>query len=98
MTKVYFSPSAERDLKKLPDETGKVFRRTHLLRFLENARVGKPLHGPLRGYFSYEFWAEGVLYRIAYEIIKGDVVILMIDTRDNFYKKFLRRARRWGFA
>lgn len=93
MAKVFFSPPAERDFRRLPRDVREIFQQKHLQRFSENARVGKLLHGPLRGHFSYEFWVGGVSYRIAYEIIKGDVVVLMIDTRDNFYKKFLRRTR-----
>ena len=92
MTTVFFSPAAERDLKCLSGNTYEELRKIHIPRLAENSRSGKPLHGPLRGYFSYDFWSEAISYRIAYEIIKNDVVILMIDTRDNFYKKFSRRV------
>ena len=92
MADAYFSKHAERDLKHLPPTAYNALRNTHLPALAKNPRAGKMLHGPLRGYFSFDFWSGGVSYRIAYEIIKGDVVILIIDTRDNFYKKFSRRV------
>ena len=91
MATVYFSNRAERDLKHLPLAASRALRDTHLLVLEKNPRAGKMLHGPLRGYFSYDFWSSGVSYRIAYEVIRGDVIILMLDARDNFYKKFTRR-------
>jgi len=90
VTIVYFSKPAERDLKSLSRPATEKFQAE--LKHLEaNPRVGKILHGPLRGYFSYDFWSGGVSYRAAYEIVKGSVIILMVDARDNFYKKFSRR-------
>ena len=93
MTAVLFPNPAEHDLKRLPTQAQESLRKEHIPCLAKNPRAGKPLHGPLRGYFSYEFWESGVAYRIAYEIVKGDVVVLMIDTRDNFYKKFIRRIK-----
>jgi len=92
MGKVFFSRSAERDLKRLPKLALHELQTKHILRLELNPRAGKMLHGPLRGYFAYEFWSDTVSYRIAYEISSGDVIILMIDSRDNFYKKFSRRT------
>ncbi len=93
MAKVLFPKPAERDVKRLPDAAREMLRSAHIQRLAENPRAGKPLHGPLRGYFSYEFWTEGVSYRMTYEIVTGDVVVLMIDTRDNYYKKVTKRIR-----
>ena len=93
MTRVFFSNSAEHDLKRLPGNAKELLREEHIPKLAANLRIGKSLHGPLRGYFSYEFWASGVSYRIAYEVIKGDVVILLVDKGDNFYNKFLKRVR-----
>lgn len=92
MTRVYFSRPAEKDIKHLPETVQKYVREEQVKLLKSGLFVGKPLHGPLRGYFSFDFYVSGVSYRIAYEIIKGDVVILMIDTRDNFYQKFSRRV------
>ncbi|OGD33501.1 hypothetical protein A3C78_00750 [Candidatus Azambacteria bacterium RIFCSPHIGHO2_02_FULL_45_18] len=93
MAKVYFTKPAEKDLKHLSLSARESLRDEHVPLLAENPHVGKLLHGPLRGYFSYDFHVEGIAYRIAYEINKGDVIILMINTRENFYKKFTRRVR-----
>lgn len=93
MAAVFFTQAAERDVKRLPQKTQEILRTEHIPELAANPRAGKQLHGPLRGYFSYEFFSEGVPYRIAYELMRGDVVILMISLRDNFYRKFTRRAR-----
>jgi mRNA-degrading endonuclease RelE of RelBE toxin-antitoxin system len=93
MALVFFSKPAERDLKHLPIRVQEVIRLEHIPRLSKNSEAGKFLHGPLRGYFSYDFHSGGVSYRIAYEYTKNkDVIILMIDARDNFYKKFTRRV------
>ena len=86
-----FSRPAEHDLKYLPQRTLDVLRREHIPRLSANPRIGKQLHGPLRGLFAYDFHTEGISYRIAYELMRGEVIIVMIDTRDNFYKKLSRR-------
>jgi len=91
MTAIFFSKPAERDVKHLPVHAQEALRMEHLPQLVKNSRSGKSLHGPLRAYFSYDFRSGGVSYRVAYELMDGDVVILMIDSRDNFYKKFTRR-------
>ena len=93
MATVYFSGPAEQDLKRLPPSAQSELRLKCVPLLSKNPRAGKMLRGPLRGYFSFEFWSRGVSYRIAYELFEGGVIILMIDTRDNFYKKFSHRAR-----
>ncbi|MBI2639923.1 MAG: type II toxin-antitoxin system RelE/ParE family toxin [Candidatus Sungbacteria bacterium] len=92
MAIVYFSKPAERDLKFLLRPAAEKFQE-ELKRLKANPRAGKMLHGPLRGYFSYDFWAGAVSYRAAYEIVRSNVIILMVGARDNFYKKFSRRIR-----
>ena len=92
MYTVFFSPASERDVKKLPTVAQAALRDEHIGVLSADPRSGKMLHGPLRGYFSYDFRSVGVSYRIAYELMSGGLVILMIDTRDNFYKKFSRRV------
>lgn len=93
MASVYFSRHAERDLKRIPVGAFVALRKEHVPCLAANPRTGKALHGPLRGYFSYEFGSEGVSYRMAYGLVRGDVVILMVAPRDNFYKQFSRRIR-----
>ena len=92
MYTVFFSPASERDVKKLPAAVQLELRDEHIPILAANPRAGKMLHGPLRGYFSYDFRSAGVSYRVAYELMSGGLVVLMIDTRGNFYKKFSRRV------
>ena len=89
---IFFSPASERDVKRLPRVAREELRTEHIPVLSADNRSGKMLHGPLRGYFSYDFRSAGVSYRIAYELTGRDLIVLMIDTRDNFYKKFSRRV------
>jgi len=93
MAVVYFLSAAERDQKHLPREVQDSLQKDQIPQLISNPQIGKSLHGPLRDCFSYEFSSVGTSYRIAYELIKGDVVILMIDKRENFYKKLTRRIK-----
>jgi mRNA-degrading endonuclease RelE of RelBE toxin-antitoxin system len=92
MAKLLFHPAAERDFEALP-RIAKEKVKNCLRELAANPLAGKPLHGPLRGFFVYRFNAGGVSYRIAYEVVKHNVIILMIGTRDNFYKIFSHRTR-----
>ncbi len=91
MATVRFSHPAEGDLRHLPRMAAAALETEYIPRLAANPRAGKPLHGPLRGLFAYDFHSEGVSYRMAYEFMRGEAVIIMVDTRDNFYKKLLRR-------
>jgi len=93
MAAVYFSNAAERDLKRMPREVQDSLRKNQIPQLISDPRIGKPLHGPLRDCLSYDFHVEGISYRIAYEIIKNNVIVLMIGARENFYKKLSRRIR-----
>jgi len=93
MAAVYFLSAAERDLKRLSREVQDSLQKDRIPRLVSNSQIGKPLHGPLRGCFSYDFYVEGISYRVAYEITKDNVIILMIGARENFYKKLSRRIR-----
>ena len=91
MATVRFSRPAESDLRHLPQIAAAALETECAPRLADSPRTGKPLHGPLRGLFSYDFHSKGVSYRIAYEIVSGEVIIIMVGARDNFYKKLLRR-------
>ena len=92
MAKIFFYPAALKDFRQLPDTTLKEAKKC-LNQLSGDLYVGKTLHGPLRGFFVYKFNASGTAYRIAYEIIDDNAAIIMIASRDNFYKKFSRRAK-----
>ena len=93
MAVVYFLSAAERDQKHLPREVQDSLQKDQIPQLISNPQIGKSLHGPLRDCFSYDFHVEGISYRIAYEITKNSVIVLMIGARENFYKKLSRRIR-----
>ena len=92
MPRTFFSPAAEKDFGKLSGAAEKEVKK-RLTELANDPHSGKLLHGPLRGFFVLRFHAGGVAYRIVYEIVGADVLVLMIGSRDNFYKKLNRRVR-----
>lgn len=92
MAKVFFSPAAEKDLKHFSRQAQEEVKNCLAL-LGSDPLSGKPLHGPLRGFFVYRFTVDGASYRIAYEVVDRNVIVLMVGNRDNFYKKFGRRAQ-----
>ena len=92
MAKTFFSPTAEKDFRRLPPSAKNALQNC-IAGLNSNPYAGKPLHGPLRGFFVCRFNAGGASYRAAYEVIDSNVIILMIGNRDDFYKKFNRRAK-----
>ena len=50
-------------------------------------KLGKVLSGRLKPVRSHKFTYTGVHYRIAYQI-KGHVIVILIASRENFYRDF----------
>lgn len=92
MANVFFYPAALKDFKQLSGAASKEAGNC-LKQLSGDIYAGKPLRGPLRGFFVYKFNTGGTAYRIAYEIVRDRAAIIMIASRDNFYKKFSRRAK-----
>ena len=67
----------------------------HYTRILNEPHSGEQLGGPLRPYRSDHFRHEGAEYRIAYEILEEEelVVIYHVGTRAHFYEELGRRLR-----
>ena len=67
---------------------------THLPLLAENPHIGERLKGEYR-YHRYKFTQRGVSYRIVYDIKSAELVIILIliGTRENFYKELKRRVR-----
>lgn len=80
---VIFSPSARKQLNKLPLKQGlKVTRKLSVLE--NNSFSGKVLTGDLKGFFSLRAWP----YRIVYRIYKDRKIILItaVEHRQGVYK------------
>lgn len=84
MKQVILRPKAIRFIKKA-DTPLKEKIKTELRALaktpLQNPKLSPPL-APLR---SHHFKHQGTDYRMAY-LIEGDVIVVLIGTRENFYK------------
>ncbi len=89
-----FHPKVDKDLSKLDKPVRLQIRDRHIPAILENPYVaGSPLSGELAGLRSYHFTANRVDYRIIYDVLDDKLLVLflMVGTRENFYKRLLRR-------
>jgi len=87
------SPAAWRDLKKLTAKIREEVLFIHLPKIQkEPFKVGKPLHGALKGERSYHF-GHNPEYRIIYFIEDKVVIATIIGTRENIYKQARRRLK-----
>jgi addiction module RelE/StbE family toxin len=85
--------SVRKDLKRPEKELQEEIRRKHFLKIKGNPFQAYPLGGEFRGLRSYHFSYRGTDYRIVYEILKKEkiVLILMIGKREGFYSALRRR-------
>lgn len=85
------SPAARRDLKKLPARIQKAIVFEHLPKIREGPYGrGLPLVGTLKGARAYHFGRHPE-YRIIYFIEKKAIVVTIIGTREEIYKRAKRR-------
>ena len=88
------SPAAKRDLKRLPLNIHEEILFKHLPMIKEKPfKVGKTLHGALKGERSYHF-GHNPEYRIIYFIEDKVVIVTIIGTRENIYKQARRRSKK----
>jgi len=82
--RVIIPKSAQKDLNKIQSKfKSRIYTALGVL--ATNSFIGKRLEGKYRGQWSYRVWP----YRIIYQIIKKDLVILIIHIghRQGVYKK-----------
>ena len=89
------SRAVQRDLKRLPRALQEEIRTTHFPKLKEDPFQGYALRGDLHGLRSYHLTHRGTAYRIVYEILTEQriVLILMIGKREGFYPALRRRVR-----
>ena len=86
------APAAKRDLKKMPLHIQNQIVFQHLPEIERDPLgVGKPLFGVLKGELSYHFGRKPE-YRIIYFTENDLVVVTIIGSRENIYKRARRRA------
>jgi mRNA-degrading endonuclease RelE of RelBE toxin-antitoxin system len=90
MNRVIFYPRAEKFLKKLKEKPLKLKFKQAIEKIRENPYIGTAKKGDLSGVFGYDVFYNKTNYEIAYTIDSDGeivVVIIMIDTRENFYEE-----------
>ena len=86
------APAAKRDLKKLPNRIQNQVVFEHLPEIQHDPFVArKPLFGALKGELSYHFGRKPE-YRIIYFIENDLIVVTIIGSRENIYKRARRRT------
>jgi len=88
-----FHPKIKNDLKKIDKQVIKKIKEIHIQNIAKNPYKYSRLKGNLSNYFSYHFKEKGVDYRIAYEVMEDEKIIiyLIIAKRENFYKNLIKR-------
>ncbi|MCD4786222.1 MAG: type II toxin-antitoxin system RelE/ParE family toxin [Candidatus Eremiobacteraeota bacterium] len=83
------------DLKKIDREAARNLIDVHINKVKTNPYSGKPLKKGLKLFNSYNLKFKNVEYRIAYKIFpeKKVVLVYMVGSRENFYRKLQRRIR-----
>ncbi len=86
--------AVQRDLKRLPPALREEIQSTHFPKLKENPFQGYALRGDLRGLRSYHLTYRGTAYRIVYEVLTEQrvVLILMVGKREGFYPALRRRV------
>jgi mRNA-degrading endonuclease RelE of RelBE toxin-antitoxin system len=91
MYRIYITPSARKEAKKLPKHVREAAVQT--TRVLENdPYAGERLTGSLHMLYSLHFSNGGSQYRIAYSVDqeRSLVMVHLIHARENFYEKLKR--------
>ena len=84
---IVFLRQAHRFIKKA-DKPLKERLREEVLKIGENPKIGEFLTGKLKNLRSHHFHFVKTQYRIAYRV-KGNLIIVAIGTRENFYKDLI---------
>ena len=89
--------SVKKDVKKLDKPVQKELRDKHFPKIKEDPFEAEPLRGDLRGLWAYHFSNGSVQYRVVYEILRDErvVMLVMVGSRGDFYEALRRRLRLW---
>lgn len=90
MYEIRFLPRAEKVLKKIKDRKLKQKIKEAIQQIAENPFIGQAKKGDLSGIYGYDVFYNKTNYEISYkiyEINKKIVIIILIGTRENFYKE-----------
>ncbi len=83
---VRLKPSAAKQLQKLPEDI-KLNIQSALEGLKENPLQGKPLQGPLHGFYSLRVWPYRIIYEIVHKTIT--VTVVAIGQRKDVYDRLV---------
>jgi len=87
--KPIFHKRFQKFIKKITETELKTKIKTEVDKIIQSPEQGKNLEHPFRKYKiqSHKFTFKGIDYRIAYTQNSQHLIFLVIDSRENFYKK-----------
>lgn len=86
MYTIFIKKRAEKFISKA-EKNLKILLKSYLENFSENPFIGEELKKDKKGIYSFHFKYNRTDYRIAYLIERNEIHILLIGTRENFYKE-----------
>ena len=98
MTRILLSKSSQKFIKKLKDKNLKNKIKDGLDKIRTDYTVGEKKTGDLKGFWSLDVFYNKTNYEICYEVREEDgliVIVVMIGTRENFYKELKRYIDNW---
>lgn len=100
MTKLLLSKSSQKFIKKLKDKNLKNKIKEGLDKIIDDYNVGQRKIGDLKNFWSLDIFYNKTNYEICYELIEDDgliIIVVMIGTRENFYKELKRYIKDWFY-
>lgn len=95
MAALRFRSAVRKDLKRLPPQLVDQLQTIHLPRLAAEPLQGDPLSGPFKGLHAYHFSFQGAEYRIIYEFVSAEelVIVLMVGPRERLYERLRQRLQ-----
>lgn len=93
MYKLVLSKTSQKFIKKISDKGLKNKIKDGLDRIKEDYTVGDRKTGDLKGFWSLDVYYNKTNYEICYELLEDEgkvIIVVMIGTRENFYKELKR--------
>lgn len=95
MARLRFRSAVKKDLKRLPPPLVDQLQTIHLPRLAADPLQGDPLSGPFKGLRSYHFSFQGTEYRIIYEVVPAEdlIIVLIVGPRERLYERLRQRLQ-----
>ena len=95
MYQVHILRAVRKDLKKLPKEVAHKIVHFYFSQIGRNPYRGIKLSGVLKEYYKFACRIKNVDYRIIYQILEKEkvVVIIAVGKKEKFYARLLKRIK-----